>query len=115
MSVFKQIALTNRPLFNKLRRQFQAEQRMLTREFLEYSEEQLAEFAAAKSCKTPPVAAWHSRNYMAQLYIDHVAGGTPDDETFHRLSISRCEVTNEGEWRGDMTWDELMEVKRGIG
>lgn len=112
MNIFQQIAQTDRSAFKILRREFQAEQRALTRTFVPVAADLLAALATEDGA---PLAAWKSRYFLAQIFVDTVCPGTEDEETYHRLSIARCELTNEGEWRDGITWDELMEIKAGIG
>lgn len=54
-----------------------------------------------------PVEAWRSRDFLAVIWRE--ASGSV------RLSVNRTTLDDDGRWRGDITWDELMAVKRGIG
>lgn len=58
-----------------------------------------------------PIKAWQSRTFMAQLYdVDSREG-----RTVMRLSISRCTLKDDGRWDEDISWEELMQVKREVG
>lgn len=54
-----------------------------------------------------PAEVWRSKRFLCQVFDD--ASG------FRRLSVSRCEMAADGDWRDGVTWDELMEVKRQVG
>lgn len=112
MSVFRHLAQTDRAAFKVLRREFQAQQRALPRTFIAATEDEINEVVTDSN---RPLAVWKSRDFLVQMFEDVIMAGTEDEESFHRLSIARCELTNEGEWRDGITWDELMEIKRGIG
>jgi hypothetical protein len=53
------------------------------------------------------VGVWRSSQFLAQLF------GT--EKGACRLTVSRCEITREGDWRADISWEELMEVKSQCG
>ncbi len=58
-----------------------------------------------------PTHAWESREFLAQMY---------DVEPFQRIDtrrVSICRVTlkEDGHWEENLTWEELMRVKREIG
>jgi hypothetical protein len=49
---------------------------------------------------------WRSRDFLVQLF----------DEAGGRLSICRARLAANGQrWADGITWDELMEVKAGVG
>lgn len=58
-----------------------------------------------------PVKAWESRKYLAQLYDIGAAEG----RTGMRLSVCRVVLKDDGHWEENLSWDELMQVKREIG
>lgn len=51
--------------------------------------------------------AWRSRFYVAVLYRQ--------DNGFTRLTVNRTELDDRGDYRADLTWDELMDVKEEVG
>jgi hypothetical protein len=53
------------------------------------------------------VAVFRSSSFLAQLFRP-LDGG-------QRLSINRTEITREGDWRADISWEELMRVKAECG
>lgn len=55
----------------------------------------------------PIVAAFRSRYFLAQLY--------PEINGAQRLTVSRTAVTEAGQWRAEITWDELQSVKAQCG
>lgn len=61
----------------------------------------------------PPrcTAAWESSQYLAQLFDEDPHEGIDT----RRLSISRVTLQKDGHWEQNLTWDELMEVKRQVG
>lgn len=59
----------------------------------------------------PPLKAWQSRKYMAQLYDEA-------NETYPRLlrlSICRVRIKGDGGWQQNITWEELQAIKRELG
>lgn len=58
-----------------------------------------------------PMRAFVSRKYLAQLYD----AGAHEDRTTRRLSISRVTLKDDGRWQEDISWEELMQVKREVG
>lgn len=55
-----------------------------------------------------PTQAWESRKFLVQMY---------DAPTFknidaRRLSVSRVTLKGDGRWEENITWEELMAVKR---
>ena len=50
---------------------------------------------------------WRSRFFLAQIF--------PLIEGGQRLSVCRCEITREGDWRADISWQELMDIKAECG
>lgn len=60
---------------------------------------------------TAPLKAWESRKYLAQLY------DVEQQDTLSTLRLSVCRVTlqADGRWEENLTWDELMQVKRDCG
>jgi hypothetical protein len=58
-----------------------------------------------------PMAAWESRKYLVQMYK------APDfkDIDARRLSICRVTLKGDGRWEENLTWEELMTVKRECG
>jgi hypothetical protein len=53
------------------------------------------------------VGVWRSRHFLAQAF------GMQDGAA--RLTVSRTEITREGDWRQDISWEELMSVKSQCG
>lgn len=58
-----------------------------------------------------PVKVWESRKYLAQLYDV----GAHEGRTGMRLSVCRVTLLDNGMWEENLSWDELMQVKREIG
>lgn len=58
-----------------------------------------------------PVQAWESQNYHAQLYPEQPVEG----RECLRLSIGRSSVRVDGQFDDNLSWDELMQVKRQTG
>jgi hypothetical protein len=54
-----------------------------------------------------PVAVFRSRLFLAQVFAPANGG--------QRISVCRTEITREGDWRADIGWEELMQVKDGCG
>lgn len=51
---------------------------------------------------------WRSSRFLAVVYRDNRSGGT-------RISVNRTTIKLNGDWEEDITWSELMQVKREIG
>ena len=50
---------------------------------------------------------WLSNKYLVQLY--------DEGNGVKRMSVNRTVLNREGQWRDNLTWDELQEIKRQIG
>lgn len=95
MNEFQLAAATDRKRFNQMRRDFQKENRKRGSTLVE-----------VHSSETNPIRALGSRFFFVQVYRDN---------GFIRLSINRSELDNDGNWRADITWDELMRCKIEAG
>lgn len=58
-----------------------------------------------------PETVYQSRRFLAQLYRDQCAG----TEGALRLSVNRCTLNPDGRWQENLSWNELMQVKRECG
>ena len=61
-----------------------------------------------------PVEVWISRYYLAQVYDEgkkYQMAGKP----VLRVSVCRTTINDNWEWEENLSWDELMEIKRQIG
>lgn len=58
-----------------------------------------------------PTKAYASREFLAQLYDV----GAREGRTTMRLSICRVTLKDDGRWEENISWDELMRVKRECG
>ena len=52
------------------------------------------------------VAAWRSRDFLVQMF---------DEGDWERFSVNRTMVRNDGDWVAEISWDDLMEIKRQLG
>jgi hypothetical protein len=97
MRNFVSLAQENKHQFRRIKKQFEAEtaQRSPT----------LEEVNIEISPKGP-VRCWVSRWFYVQLYLEKSGA---------RLSVNRCAITNDGHWKDDITWDELMKIKGQAG
>lgn len=58
-----------------------------------------------------PTHAWESREFLAQMYdVDPFQGIDT-----RRLSVCRVTLKDDGHWEENLSWEELMRVKREIG
>lgn len=55
--------------------------------------------------------AWMSNKFLAQLFDVAPFNGIDT----RRLSVNRVTLKLDGKWDEDLTWDELMQVKREVG
>lgn len=58
-----------------------------------------------------PTKVWESRSFLAQLYD----AGAREGRTVMRLSVCRVTLQDDGRWEENLSWDDLMRVKREIG
>lgn len=58
-----------------------------------------------------PTKAYESREFLAQLYD----AGSREGRTTMRLSVCRVTLKDDGRWEENLSWDELMRVKRECG
>lgn len=58
---------------------------------------------------TPPgiIEVWRSNKFLAQVYQE-----SPD---VIRVSVCRTMLSKYGSWEEDISWEELMQIKREIG
>lgn len=66
---------------------------------------------AQRATGTPARKAWRNRHFLVQLFMEERPGG----RQHWRLSINRTSLREDGRWAGDISWDELMAVKAGVG
>lgn len=53
------------------------------------------------------IEVWVSQKYLVQVY--------DEGNEYFRLSISRTQIDERGQWQDGLSWDELMECKRQVG
>lgn len=94
-------ATADRGVFNQLRRALQKQNRARSEKM-----EEIAIPEETEIRNNPPIKAWASRHFLAQLFVDK--GNL-------RLSICRTEIQNDGNWKDGITWDELQRVKTACG
>ena len=92
--------------FNRLRRAYQKRLWTFPLDLQPIPKEEFVALIADKQDHNPPRKMWRSRTFLVQLF---------KDKTDYRLSINRCGIDAKGNWKGDITWDELMECKRQCG
>lgn len=54
----------------------------------------------------PPISVWRSRDYLAQVFRE---------PSGMRISVNRTMVTQTGDWRDAIPWDDLQRIKREVG
>ena len=54
-----------------------------------------------------PIRVMRSSAFLAQIFASVNEG--------QRISICRCAITRDGDWRADISWEELMAVKSQCG
>ncbi len=62
--------------------------------------------AAPFEMRAKPVRAWRSRFFLVVLY---------DDQLCQRLTINRTCLDKRGDWQENISWDNLMQIKREVG
>lgn len=66
------------------------------------------EWSTAEECRDDGrIEAWVSSRFMAQVF--------DEGDGRLRVSVNRVTLNERGDWADNLTWDELMEVKRQIG
>jgi len=58
-----------------------------------------------------PDKVWRSKRFLVQLYNEDV----PEYPGLIRLSVCRSKLTKLNHWKDSISWDELQDIKRGIG
>lgn len=54
-----------------------------------------------------PVEVWRSCQFLAQVF--------PAKDNAQRISICRTELDISGNWRADIAWDDLQQIKNECG
>lgn len=54
---------------------------------------------------------WQSRKFLVQMFDETCFQGIDT----RRISVARCAMKEDGNWEENITWEELMQVKREIG
>lgn len=54
---------------------------------------------------------WHSRRFLVQMFDEAPFQGIDT----RRISICRVTVLQSGRWQEEVSWEELMQIKREIG
>jgi hypothetical protein len=66
-----------------------------------------SEIPASSAADSSRIEVWRSRHFLAQVFTA---------PTGLRISINRTTIDRRtGRWHDDITWDELMLIKRQIG
>jgi hypothetical protein len=107
MNVFQQLARKDKTAFKAARRRLQQESRAFGEDFTRIAK---AEIEDVTFMGQKPETLFRNRHFLAAIYIDE-----RDGQGFCRLTVNRTELEQDGNWKGNITWDELMAVKRGIG
>lgn len=63
------------------------------------------------NAKRPPIKAWRNREFLVQAYAELLCDGV----SVIRLSVNRAALGDNGRWLENITWEELMELKRQAG
>lgn len=53
-----------------------------------------------------PLEVWRSQKFLVVVY---------GDMGYERVTVNRCELEPNGDWKAGITWDELQKIKRDIG
>jgi hypothetical protein len=53
------------------------------------------------------IEVWASNKFLVQVFEER--------QGVLRLSVNRIDIDRNGEWRQDISWDELQQIKREIG
>lgn len=53
------------------------------------------------------IEVWASNRFLVQIF--------EESEGVLRLSVNRVDVDREGNWRQDISWDDLQGIKRAVG
>jgi hypothetical protein len=112
MNIYRLLAENNRPLFNTARKNLQQTQRKLSYELKEVPADEVTQVEALGK---KPLAVWKSRHFLVQLIQDVIFAGTPEEQEYLRLTVSRSELANDGNWKDGISWDELMVIKSQCG
>ncbi len=59
-----------------------------------------------------PVSVWLSRDFLAQVFDEENMGDC--EKGVIRITVNRAQRV-KGNWRGEITWDELQIIKRELG
>ena len=60
-----------------------------------------------KDSESHRIAVWRSRAFLVQAFAEK-------DEVI-RLSVNRTQLDDRGQWRADISWDELQSIKDECG
>jgi len=112
MNIYTLLAETNRPLFNTARKNLQQAQRKLSEDLQEVSADEVSKVEVLGK---KPMVVWKSRHFLVQLIQDVIFEGTPEEQEYLRLTVSRAELLNDGNWKDGITFDELMAIKAQCG
>lgn len=55
----------------------------------------------------PPIRAWRSRAFLVMEYAAKDGAS--------RLTLCRCQLADDGDWRQDISWDDIQRLKRECG
>lgn len=62
---------------------------------------------ACSLMREPPTEVWRSAGFLVQVYQER--------DGIDRLTVCRAAVDVSGNWRSEITWDELQRLKRECG
>lgn len=100
MNILQHLAKTDRSAFNAARREMQKEARSRPKVLTEI------DISSIPTKGQKPLKSWVSNKFLVQLY---------QEEKAQRLSISKTEIDNQGNWIDGITWDEIQAIKNELG
>jgi hypothetical protein len=92
--------MSNRHAITQRRKQLRAENKKYSDQLVEISKDRWPDAPASL------LRAYRSKNFLVQVYGE--ASG-------ERVSVCRAALDHKGEWRQDITWDELWTIKNQLG
>lgn len=97
------LAAADRSVFCEVRRNYQKRLRTFPKKLTPVPQSEWPKI----ELKATPSETWASHDFLVQVFKSE---GKPT-----RLSISRTELANDGNWKDGITWDEMQKIKAEVG
>lgn len=84
----------------------QQQNRLYDERLVKVPKEQWIESPLDASLPAARTQVWRNRHFLVQVFTENC---------FIRLTVSRCDIDSNGDWKDGISWEELQNIKNEIG